>query len=118
MMVYCSTCSAASSGERLLWAIVELSSRLNHILKDCPLVCAYPITGFDNDQHIEPFLKMCAAHSGVIPSESWGPPSTMEERLRTIADLQQRTRALEHALELRQSEERFRLLVEAVQDYA
>jgi len=44
--------------------------------------------------------------------------SNMEERLRTIADLQQRTQALEHALKLRQSEERFRLLVEAVQDYA
>jgi len=82
------------------------------------LLCAYPITGFDNDRHIEPFLKMCAQHSGVVPSESYIGLSSMEERLRTIADLQQRTRALEHALKLRQSEERFRLLVEAVQDYA
>jgi PAS domain S-box-containing protein len=82
------------------------------------LLCAYPITGFDNDRHIEPFLKMCAQHSGVVPSESYVGLSSMEERLRTIADLQQRTQALEHALKLRQSEERFRLLVEAVQDYA
>jgi PAS domain S-box-containing protein len=82
------------------------------------LLCAYPITGFDNDRHIEPFLNMCAQHSGVVPSESYVGLSNMEERLRTIADLQQRTRALEHALKLRQSEERFRLLVEAVQDYA
>ena len=82
------------------------------------LLCAYPITGFDNDRHIEPFLKMCAQHSGVVPSESYLGLSSMEERLRTIADLQQRTQALEHALKLRQSEERFRLLVEAVQDYA
>jgi len=44
--------------------------------------------------------------------------SNMEERLRTIADLQQKTQALEHALKLRQTEERFCLLVEAVQDYA
>jgi len=82
------------------------------------LLCAYPITGFDNDRHIAPFLKMCAQHSGVVPSESYMGLSSMEERLRTIADLQQKTQALEHALKLRQSEERFRLLVEAVQDYA
>ena len=36
----------------------------------------------------------------------------------TTADRQQGTKAPEHALKLRQSEERFRLLVEAVQDYA
>jgi PAS domain S-box-containing protein len=82
------------------------------------LLCAYPITGFDNDRHIEPFLKMCAQHSGVVPSESYLGLSSMEERLRTIADLQQKTQALENALRLRHSEERFRLLVEAVQDYA
>ena len=85
---------------------------------DFSLLCAYPIAGFDNDRHIEPFLKMCAQHSGVIPSESYLGLSSMEERLRTIADLQQKTQALENALRLRQSEERFRLLVEAVQDYA
>jgi len=82
------------------------------------LLCAYPITGFDNDRHIEPFLKMCAQHSGVVPSESYLGLSGPDERLRTIADLQQKTQALENALRLRQTEERFRLLVEAVQDYA
>jgi PAS domain S-box-containing protein len=82
------------------------------------LLCAYPITRFDDDRHIEPFLKMCAQHSGVVPSESYLGLSSMEERLRTIADLQQKTQALENTLRLRQSEERFRLLVEAVQDYA
>ena len=82
------------------------------------LLCAYPMTGFDNDRHVEPFLKMCAQHSGVVPSESYLGHNTMEQRLRTIAELQQKTQALENALKLRQSEERFRLLVEAVQDYA
>src|SRR6266446_10848148 len=82
------------------------------------LLCAYPITGFDNDRHIEPFLKMCAQHSGVVPSETYVGLSTMDERLRTIAELQQKTQALERTLKLRQTEERFRLLVEAVQDYA
>lgn len=82
------------------------------------LLCAYPMAGFENDRRIEPFLKMCSQHSGIVPSESYLGLSTMEERLQTIADLQQKTHALENALKLRQSEERFRLLVEAVQDYA
>ena len=110
----------------LLWAEgkAEQALRLEQLWNNLgrnhhfSLLCAYPITGFDNDRHIEPFLKMCSQHSGVVPSESYVGLSSMEERLRTIADLQQRTKALEHALKLRQSEERFRLLVEAVQDYA
>jgi PAS domain S-box-containing protein len=82
------------------------------------LLCAYPITGFSNERHIEPFLKMCGEHSGVVPSESYLGLGSDQERLRSIAHLQQRAHALEKELELRQSEERFRLLVEAVQDYA
>jgi PAS domain S-box-containing protein len=82
------------------------------------LLCAYPITGFNNERHIEPFLKMCGEHSGVVPSESYLGLRSEEERLRSIAHLQQRAHALEKELELRVSEERFRLLVEAVQDYA
>ena len=35
------------------------------------LLCAYPMAGFGNEKHIEPFLKMCDQHSGVIPSESY-----------------------------------------------
>jgi PAS domain S-box-containing protein len=82
------------------------------------LLCAYPITGFNSERHIEPFLKMCGEHSGVVPSESYLGLSSEEERLRSIAHLQQRAHALEKELELRESEVRFRLLVEAVQDYA
>jgi len=82
------------------------------------LLCAYPITGFNNERHIEPFLKMCGEHSGVVPSESYMGLRSEEEKLRSIAHLQQRAHALEKELELRESEERFRLLVEAVQDYA
>jgi hypothetical protein len=40
--------------------------------------------------------------------------SSAEERLRTIADLQQKTDTLENALKVRHSEQRFRLVVEAV----
>jgi PAS domain S-box-containing protein len=82
------------------------------------LLCAYPITGFKNERHIEPFLKMCAQHSSVVPSESYLGLSSVEERLRTIAQLQQRAQVLESKLTLQESEDRFRLLIEGVQDYA
>jgi len=82
------------------------------------LLCAYPISGFDHERHIEPFLKMCAQHSSVAPSESYLGLSSAEERLRTIAQLQQTAQVLESKLSLQESEDRFRLLVDAVQDYA
>jgi PAS domain S-box-containing protein len=82
------------------------------------LLCAYPITGFNDERHIEPFLKMCAQHSSVVPSESYMGLSSVEERLRAIAHLQQRTEVLAHKLMMQESEEVFRLLVEGVQDYA
>jgi len=82
------------------------------------LLCAYPITGFNNERHIEPFLKMCAQHSSVVPSESYMGLSSVEERLRAIANLQQRAQVLESKLTFQESEDRFRLLVDAVQDYA
>ena len=82
------------------------------------LLCAYPITSFTNEKHVEPFLRMCGLHGGVVPTEGYIGLSGAEERLRTIAHLQQKAQALERELLLRQSEERFQLLVDAVQDYA
>jgi PAS domain S-box-containing protein len=110
----------------LLWAAgkpqeaIRVEALWNELAKShsFSLLCAYPITGFNNELHIEPFITMCGQHSGVVPSESYLGLSSDEERLRSIAQLQQRAQALENELELRQSEERFRLLVEAVQDYA
>ncbi len=82
------------------------------------LLCAYPIAGCSTEGHIEPFLKMCGEHSTVIPSESYLMLCNEEERLRGVADLQQKAQVLERGLALRHSEAPFRLLVEAVQDYA
>jgi PAS domain S-box-containing protein len=82
------------------------------------LLCAYPIAGCNNERHIEPFLKMCGEHSSVIPSESYLVLRNEEERLRSVAKLQQRAQVLEKELALRESHAPFRLLVEAVQDYA
>jgi PAS domain S-box-containing protein len=121
-------CRTAVFGElvALLWAegkpqeAIRVEQFWNGLAKkhSFSLLCAYPVTGFNNDRQIEPFLKMCGQHSGVVPSESHVGLSGVEERLRSIAQLQQKTQALENELALRVSEARFRLLVEAVQDYA
>ena len=110
----------------LLWAegkaseAVRVEQLWNHLAKNhsFSLLCAYPIAGCNSERHIEPFLEMCGEHSSVIPSESYLVLRDEEERLRSIANLQQKAQVLEKELALRASDTPFRLLVEAVQDYA
>ena len=110
----------------LLWAEGrhEAAIRLEELWSDLAtkhsfsLRCAYPMDGFRKREHKEPFMRICAEHSRVIPNESYTALLSDDQRLRHIATLQQRVQALENERELRQSEQRFRLLVEAVQDYA
>ncbi len=59
------------------------------------LRCAYPIASFSRESDGGPFLKICAAHSEVIPDESYTSLPSSEERLRSIGLLQQRAQALE-----------------------
>ncbi len=110
----------------LLWAegrstaVLQLEGLWNELAKThsfC-LRCAYPIGSFYREEHGEPFLKICGQHSVVIPGENYTLLTSDEQRLRSIAYLQQRSEALEAEISLRESEGRFRLLVEAVQDYA
>ncbi len=82
------------------------------------LRCAYPMSGFAGNGHSEPFLKICAEHSSVVPAESYVALIAEGEKGRAIAYLQQKAQALETETALRRSEERFRILVEGVQDYA
>lgn len=82
------------------------------------LHCAYPMNGFNQDAEGELFMKICAEHSSVIPLGATSLIRSDDERLRTLAKLQQRLEVLESEKALRASEQRFRLLVEAVQDYA
>jgi PAS domain S-box-containing protein len=82
------------------------------------LLCAYPLADCNSDRHIEPFLKMCGEHSGVIPSESYLVLRSEKDRFRSIANLQQKAQVLETEMGLRENEVPFRSLVEAVQDYA
>jgi PAS domain S-box-containing protein len=110
--------------ERKLDAALKLEKLWNDLAHSYSfsLRCGYPITSFRRQEDGEPFLRICAAHSSVIPGESYTALTSPEERLRSIAQLQQKAQVvteLERALEeLRQSEERFRLFVEGVKDYA
>jgi len=82
------------------------------------LRCAYPLGAFNQSGQSELFRKMCAEHSEIIPEETYTLLTNENQRLRQIADLQYKARAFDTESALRLSEERFRLLVESVQDYA
>jgi len=83
------------------------------------LRCAYPINSFHKDEHADGFSRICAEHSDLLsPRSDQELHLTDNEPLRIIAKLQQRLQVLEYDKALRESERRFRLLVEAVQDYA
>lgn len=87
----------------LLWgqgkpeAAVRLEQLWNDLAKthSFSLRCAYPIGSFGREEDSEPFLKICAEHSGVVPSESYTDLITEGERLRNISYLQQKAQALE-----------------------
>jgi len=110
----------------LLWAdnkplqAIRIEQLWNGLAKShsFSLLCAYPTSVFAHGKDIEPFLSMCGTHSSVVPSESYLGLDTDEQRLRSIAKLQQKADALEKELGVRQDEQRSRLLVDAVKDYA
>jgi signal transduction histidine kinase len=58
------------------------------------LRCAYPMQAFDREEHDEPFLKICAEHSTVIPAEKYAALIGKRQRLRNITRLQQKARTL------------------------
>jgi PAS domain S-box-containing protein len=59
-----------------------------------PLLCAYPMRDFAQGAHTPQFRTICAAHSRVIPAESYTALTSPDERLRTIAQLQQQAHTL------------------------
>jgi signal transduction histidine kinase len=86
----------------ILWSQgqVDAAIRLEQLWNDLgrthtfSLRCAYPMAGFDQQQHAAPFLKICSQHSAVIPGESYATLSNDDERLRSVAQLQQKAEAL------------------------
>jgi signal transduction histidine kinase len=72
--------------------------------------CAYPIAGFDREEHAEQFLKICAGHSAVIPGESYTDLISEDERFRDISNLQRKAHALEtEIVERRKAEQALKL---------
>jgi PAS domain S-box-containing protein len=110
----------------LLWnrGRVESTLRLEQLWNELAkthsfsLCCAYPMAPFDRREHSEPFQKICAEHSHVVPGTGYADLLNDDDRMRAIARLEQKNRALEVESALRESEQRFQLLVESVQDYA
>ncbi|MGA8102095.1 MAG: PAS domain S-box protein [Candidatus Acidiferrales bacterium] len=86
--------------------------------RDFSLLCAYPMPVFDRSEQAESFRQICAAHTHVVPTESYSTLTTDQERSRNIAYLQQRVQALEPEIAKRLTQEKFRRDIESVQDYA
>ena len=86
----------------LLWAEgkPEAAIRLEKLWNELARVhsfhlhCAYPISYFRDERHAELIEKVCAEHSHVIPDESYTSLPGEDERLRTVALLQQKAQAL------------------------
>ncbi len=85
----------------LLWARgqADAAERLEDLWNDLArkhrfsLHCAYPLRSFSKEGHTERFQRICAAHTRVIPNESYAALVTEEDRLRNIAHLQQKEQA-------------------------
>jgi signal transduction histidine kinase len=101
----------------LLWAegkpeaAIRLEQLWNTLAKTrafC-LYCAYPMSGFNHEEQGKLLLKICAEHSRVIPDESYTELVSEDQRLRSIAQLQQKAQALETEMaERRLVEEKLR----------
>jgi len=97
----------------LLWAAghsdatLHLETLWHDLLKTYafPLLCAYPLHGFVKGTHAQQFPTICAAHSHVIPAESYMALTSPDERLRTVAQLQQQAHALATEMAERQAVE-------------
>ena len=95
----------------LLWAAGNLGAALrlealwNELAARHPfsLLCAYPLRGFARAAQAPQLLTICAAHTHVLPAESYSALASPDERLRTIVQLQQKAQALDTELAERQS---------------
>jgi signal transduction histidine kinase len=59
------------------------------------LHCAYPMKGFDQEGHSQPFLNICAEHTRVLPTENYTALQSEDDRLRHISLLQHRAQISE-----------------------
>jgi len=78
-------------------AAIRLEQLWNGLLREhsFSLLCAYPMTLFDSRKHRQAFRQVCREHSQVVPEETYPAAGDDADRLRSVALLQQRARALE-----------------------
>jgi len=83
--------------EGKLDAAVALERLWNHLAEthSFTLHCAYPMKGFDREEHGELFLKICAEHSGIVPGETRASAASDQDNILTATYLQHATQALE-----------------------
>jgi signal transduction histidine kinase len=86
--------------ERHTQAALALEEQWNDLgrLHAFTLLCAYAMGNFRTSEDAEPFRQVCAAHSRVVPTETYSGIESEEARLLEIAALQQRARVLEEEL--------------------
>ena len=104
-------CGVRAYGEmvNVLWqdgnpeAAIRLEELWNDLLEghDCSLMCAYAMGNFLKESDGDGMMDVCRQHQHVLPAESYEWAGGEESRLREIARLQQRARALETEIEHR-----------------
>lgn len=110
----------------LLWAegnrdgAVRLEQLWNDLARnhDFSLLCAYPIGGFNDEEHGQQFLEICGEHARVVPAESYAALETREERLRSVSELQQKASSFEAAVaQRREAQKALRRQEEELSDF-
>jgi len=70
------------------------------------LLCAYPMRAFEEEASAAAFKRICEQHTTVIPSEGYSLLADPVERSRAVAQLQQKTAALQpEVVRLREQQE-------------
>lgn len=75
---------------------LDLEHLWNQLSEHCPfqMRCAYPIACFNQNAHRELFHRICDQHESIIPAEGYSEAGNDNDRLHTIALLQQTEQAL------------------------
>jgi len=97
-------------------AALKLETLWNQLLERNPffLYCAYPAQVFHNPSGAELFLRVCSEHGGVVGAEDASIPKLHKARANTGGSMP----GTENNRKWKEIEDRFRLFVESVQDYA
>lgn len=88
-------------------AAIRLEAFWNELQRahDFTLLCGYRMDAFGGASFAGHLNEVCAAHSRVIPTESYSALADSDERLRAITALQQRSAALEAEVAQRKATE-------------